>query len=65
MLHKPLYHCNSRLKQLYLSNKIGTSVIKVCERIHIKLLKVELAWAIDNLLQVISNKMLLSITKSS
>ena len=30
--------------------------------IRIKLLKIELSWAIDNLLQVISNKMLLSIT---
>ena len=47
---------------MYLSNKTGASVIKVCELIRIKVLKVELAWAIDNLLQVISNKMLLSIT---
>ena len=28
------------------------------------MLKVELAWAINNLLQIISNKILLSITKS-
>ena len=63
MLYKALIHCNSREKQLYLSNKtvrfsikVGVAYVSVCIS---KQIKEELAWAIDKWLQVISNKMLL------
>ena len=46
---KALIHWNSRLKQLYLSNKMSTSVVKVGHsdvRV-LERLKEELVWVID------------------
>ena len=61
-LYKVLIHCNSSQKQLYLSNEMSASVIKVgvvYMSIHVlRHWKEELAWAIDKWFQVISNKML-------
>ena len=58
MLYKALIHCNSRLKRLYLSNKIECFGYKggcgICERTLIEALKEELVWTIDKQLRVIS-----------
>ena len=57
-----LIYCNSSLKQLYLRNKTerfsykGGCGIRKC--MHIEMFKEELVWAIDERLQVISNKKL-------
>ena len=61
-LYKALIHCNSHQKQLYSSNKterlsykVGVAYVNVCL---LRLLKEELAWAIDKRLRLIINKML-------
>ena len=57
-LYNVLIHCNSCYKQLYLINKTEYFSYKggcgICKCTHIKLFKEELAWAIDERLQVIS-----------
>ena len=59
MQYKALIHCNSHLKQLYLSNKaVRFSYNGGCgmRGRHVsRRLKEELAWATDKQLQVISN----------
>ena len=59
-LCKALIHCNSHHKQLYLSNRMEHFSYKggcgICECMHIKAFKEELAWTID---QSISNIVLL------
>ena len=65
LLYKPLLHCNSHLKQLYLSNKtqrfsykgIPVGMVDVDVRISSHL-KEELVWAADKRLRVISARML-------
>ena len=61
-LHKLLLHFYNHLKQLYISSKTGSSVIKVSVAyVYVPIsrcLKQELAWATDKLLWVISNIML-------
>ena len=62
---KPLILCNSRLKQLYLSNKMKHWVIKVSVAyldVHIlRYLQGEMAWATDKQLWAIINIILLKI----
>ena len=62
-LYKALLHFYNHLKQLYISKKWSTLVVKVgvvCVDIHIlRHLKQELVWATHKPLQVISNIMLI------